>query len=61
MSTPFVGEIRMFGGKVKMLAGRGDGPHPFEIGSELVQRYFEVTRNGARAAQIRLEQVVAES
>jgi metallo-beta-lactamase class B len=46
--------------KVKMLAGRGDGPNPFEIGSELVQRYFEVTRNGARAAQIRLERMAAE-
>ena len=45
--------------KVKMLAGRGDGPHPFEIGSELVQRYFEVTRNGARAAQIGLERLAA--
>jgi len=41
--------------EAKMLAGRGDGPHPFDIGSELGQRYFEVTRNGARAAQIRLE------
>ncbi|MBV8713810.1 MAG: MBL fold metallo-hydrolase [Chloroflexi bacterium] len=46
-------------GKIKMLAGRGDGPHPFEVGSELVQRYFEVTRNGARAAQIRLERLAA--
>ncbi len=45
--------------KVKMLAGRGDGPHPFEIGAELVQRYFEVTRNGARAAQIGLERQAA--
>ena len=47
--------------KMKMLAGRGDGPHPFEIGSELVQRYFEVTRNGALAAQIRLERMAAEA
>ena len=45
--------------KVKMLAGRGDGPHPFDIGSELVQRYFEVTRNGAKAAQIGLERLAA--
>lgn len=45
--------------KVKMLAGRGDGAHPFEVGSELVQRYFEVTRNGARAAQIGLERLAA--
>jgi metallo-beta-lactamase class B len=47
--------------KVKMLAGRGDGPHPFEIGSDLVQRYFEVTRNGARAAQIGLERMLARA
>ena len=46
---------------MKMVAGRGDGPNPFEIGSELVQRYFEVTRNGARAAQIRLERMAAEA
>ena len=46
--------------KVKMLAGRGDGPNPFEIGSDLIQRYFEVTRNGARAAQIGLERMAAE-
>jgi metallo-beta-lactamase class B len=46
--------------KVKMLAGRGGGPHPFEIGSDLIQRYFEVTRHGARAAQIGLERMVAE-
>lgn len=45
--------------KVKMIAGRGDGPHPFDIGSDLVQRYFEVTRNGARAAQIHLERLAA--
>ena len=46
--------------KVKMLAGRGNGPHPFDIGGELVQRYFEVTRNGARAAQIGLERLHTE-
>jgi metallo-beta-lactamase class B len=45
--------------KVKMLAGRGDEPNPFDIGRELVQRYFEVTRNGARAAQIGLERLAA--
>jgi hypothetical protein len=44
-----------------MLAGRGDGPNPFDIGSDLVQRYFEVTRNGARAAQIGLERLAAQS
>ena len=47
--------------KVKMLAGRGDGPHPFEIGNDLVQRYFEVTQNGARAAQIGLERMIARA
>jgi metallo-beta-lactamase class B len=45
--------------KVKMLAGRGDGPHPFDVGADGVQRYFEVTRNGARAAQIGLERLAA--
>lgn len=47
--------------KIKMLGGRGDGPHPFEIGRELVQRYFDVTRNGARAAQIHLERLAAQT
>jgi metallo-beta-lactamase class B len=42
--------------KNRMLAGRGDGPHPYELGSELVQRYFRVLEGCARAAQIRLEQ-----
>ena len=39
----------------KMLAGRGDGPHPYEVGEEWVQRYFQVMEGCARAAQIRLE------
>ena len=42
--------------KNRMLAGRGKGPHPYEIGEEWVQRYFTVMQNCARAAQIRLEQ-----
>jgi metallo-beta-lactamase class B len=42
--------------KNRMLAGRGAGPHPYEVGEEWVQRYFTVTQNCARAAQIRLEQ-----
>jgi len=41
--------------KIRMIAGRGNGPHPFDIGEEAVQRYFEVTQHCARAAQIRLE------
>ena len=46
--------------KNRMLAGRGNGPHPYEIGSDWVQRYFRVTEACARAAQIRLEQQMAE-
>jgi len=42
--------------KNRMLAGRGAGPHPYEVGEESVQRYFTVMQNCARAAQIRLEQ-----
>ena len=26
----------------KMIAGRGEGPHPYELGEEWVQRYFQV-------------------
>ena len=39
----------------KMFAGRGDGPHPYELGAEWVQRYFQVMQGCARASQIRLE------
>ena len=46
--------------KNRMLAGRGDGPHPYELGQEAVQRYFEVMQGCARAAQIRLEQRAQE-
>ena len=42
--------------KNRMLAGRGNGPHPYEIGAEWVQRYFRVMQDCARAAQLRLEQ-----
>ena len=45
--------------KNRMLAGRGDGPHPYEIGTEWVQRYFQVMEGCARAAQIKLEQAQA--
>ncbi len=45
--------------KNRMLAGRGDGPHPFELGADLVQRYFQVMQGCARAAQIGLEQKLA--
>lgn len=42
--------------KNRMLAGRGNGPHPYEIGTDWVQRYFQVMQGCARAAQLRLEQ-----
>ncbi len=42
--------------KNRMLAGRGNGPHPYELGSDWVQRYFQVMQGCARAAQIALEQ-----
>ena len=48
--------------KNRMLAGRGNGPHPYELGAEWVQRYFKVTEGCARAAQLRLEhELVAAS
>jgi metallo-beta-lactamase class B len=46
--------------KNKMIAGRGDGPNPYEIGADLVQRYFQVMQGCARAAQIGLEQKQVE-
>ena len=46
--------------KNRMLAGRGKGPHPYEIGADWVQRYFQVMQGCARAAQLRLEQRAAE-
>ena len=47
--------------KNRMIAGRGDGPHPYEIGAEWVQRYFTVMQACARAAQLRLEQQRADT
>lgn len=41
--------------RIKMIPGRGDGPHAFEIGADMVQRYFLVMEYCARAAQIKLE------
>jgi len=35
--------------------GSAPGPHPYEIGAEWVQRYFQVMQGCARAAQLRLE------
>jgi metallo-beta-lactamase class B len=48
-------------GKNRMLAGRGNGPHPYEIGADWVQRYFRVTENCARATQLKLEQLPAQT
>ena len=45
--------------KTRMLAGRGDGKHPFENGADWVQRYFKVTENCARATQIKVQQSFA--
>ena len=45
--------------KNRMLAGRGNGPHPYELGADLVKRYFDVTEACARAAQLGLEQKLA--
>ncbi len=42
--------------KNRMIAGRGNGPHPYELGADWVQRYFQVMQHCARAAQLRLEQ-----
>ncbi|MCB1672078.1 MAG: MBL fold metallo-hydrolase [Gammaproteobacteria bacterium] len=44
----------------RMLAGRGDGPHPYEVGPESVQRYFQVMQSCARAAQLRLEEQLVQ-
>ncbi len=46
--------------KNRMLAGRGNGPHPYEVGADSVQRYFLTMQGCARAAQLRLEQRQAQ-
>ena len=45
--------------KNRMLAGRGNGTHPYDVGTEGVQRYFKVMQGCARAAQIGLERQLA--
>jgi len=45
--------------KNRMIAGRGNGPHPYEVGEESVQKFFKVVQGCARAAQIALEKQVA--
>jgi metallo-beta-lactamase class B len=47
--------------KNRMIAGRGNGPHPYDIGADWVQRYFQVMQGCARAAQLKLEQRAAEA
>ncbi|MBI4887347.1 MAG: MBL fold metallo-hydrolase [Acidobacteria bacterium] len=47
--------------KNRMIAGRGNGPHPYDIGADWVQRYFRVMQDCARAAQLRLEQQRADT
>ena len=47
--------------KNRMLAGRGNGPHPYEVGTDGVQRYFRVMQGCARAAQLALERQLAEA
>jgi len=42
--------------KNRMIAGRGNGGHPYDVGTDGVQRYFQVMQHCARAAQLRLEQ-----
>jgi len=46
--------------KNRMLAGRGNGPHPYEIGADWVQRYFKVTENCARATELKVKQEAAQ-
>jgi metallo-beta-lactamase class B len=47
--------------KNRMIPGRGDGAHPYDVGSDGVQRYFQVMQHCARAAQLRLEQQRTEA
>lgn len=47
--------------RIRMIAGVGAGRHPFDVGADGVQRYFQATARCARAAQLRLEQRQAEA
>ena len=45
-------------GKVRMIPGRRAGePSPFELGAEAVGRYFKVSEECARVAQLKLDQL----
>jgi metallo-beta-lactamase class B len=47
--------LMLAGWRALAALGAEPGPHPYEIGSESVQRYFQVMQGCARAAQLRLE------
>ena len=47
--------LMLAGWRALAALGAEPGPHPYEIGSEWVQRYFQVMQGCARAAQLRLE------
>ena len=47
--------------KNRMIAGRGKGAHPHEVGADWVRRYFQVLQGCARVAQLGLEQKLAEA
>ena len=43
--------------KIKMLAGRKPGePHPFDLGTDAVARYFKVSEECGQAARLKLLQ-----
>ena len=41
---------------LKVAAEAGNGPHPFELGAEWVQRYYDVMASCTKAKMIKLEQ-----
>ena len=43
----------------RMLKGRGEGPHPYVLGTDWVQRYFQVMENCALASKLQLEKEAA--
>lgn len=45
----------------RMFASRGDGPHPYELGADSVQRYFQVMQSCAQAQKVLLEKEIAEA
>jgi metallo-beta-lactamase class B len=47
--------LMLAGWRALSAVGAEPGPHPYEIGSEWVQRYFQVMQGCARAAQLGLE------